>query len=353
MCVFFLWSVVCVCVNIGRCGVCVVLGRRGVCVVLGRRGGGVCVFLRELGGVCVVLGGRGACVCLGEQHTPRPPRTTYTHHATQEQHTHTPRSPRTHTHTTSPRHTTPPNINTHTHHAPQEKHTPPPPPPRPQTSTHTPRLPRTTHTPPLPKTSTHTAPPPKINTHTDTPKMLIFLIVVATTFEKTRSVRSCFFSQIERDLKKHIEWQNSKFCRFWRFCHFCHFCRFCCAQTQTPVATATHKTDNTVGILLSKRIVLYFWEGQRDHKVLPGGHDRAREDQFCGHRGLLRTFWEGQREPPIVAGSGIVTPSSPSPPPRPPPLSIHEGWTTCFLVCGASSRVSVVDQVICLCGTGG
>ena len=54
--------------------------------------------------------------------------------------------------------------------------------------------------------------------------------------------------------------------------------------------TATHKTDNTRGILLPKRIVLYFWEGPRDHNVSLGGHDHAREGQFCGHRRLLSTF---------------------------------------------------------------
>ena len=55
----------------------------------------------------------------------------------------------------------------------------------------------------------------------------------------------------------------------------------------------------------AKRIVLYFWEGQREHEVLLGGHDLAREGQFCGHR-IVTYFWKGQRELQILAGSGIV-----------------------------------------------
>ena len=176
----------------------------------------------------------------------------------------------------------------------------------------------------------------------------------------------------EREFKKHNEWQNFRFCRF---CWFCH------TQTQTPIATRPHahghtsnrqhnwnsvakedcsvfqrrseRTQSVTGraqprtgrsIPSPKRIVLYFWEGPRDHKVLPGVHNHAREGQFRAQRGLFCTFekgqeitkcyregttthgkdissatedcyvlWEGQREPPIVAGSGTVTSTVPSP----------------------------------------
>ena len=90
-------------------------------------------------------------------------------------------------------------------------------------------------------------------------------------------------------------------------------------QPHAHTHTATHKTDNTRGTLLPKSIVLCFWEGQREHKVLPGGHNRAREGQFCGHR-IVTYFWEGQRAPSIVAGSRIVTPLPPHPSAGPQPF---------------------------------
>ena len=61
-------------------------------------------------------------------------------------------------------------------------------------------------------------------------------------------------------------------------------------QPHAHTHTATHKTDNTRGILLPDRIVLYFWEGQREHKVLPGGHKPARKGQFRGQRRLFCIF---------------------------------------------------------------
>ena len=67
------------------------------------------------------------------------------------------------------------------------------------------------------------------------------------------------------------------------------------ADTDTHSHTLTHK--NTRGILRAKRTVLYFCEGQRQQKVLPGGHNRAREGQFRGHRGFSRTFGKVQENP--------------------------------------------------------
>ena len=90
--------VVCVCVDIGECGVCVVLGRSSVCVCVCCFWGGCRVFV-DLGGAWCVLHTQREL----KKHNDWPPRTTHTHHASQEQHTHT--------------HDAPPKNNTHTTHA--------------------------------------------------------------------------------------------------------------------------------------------------------------------------------------------------------------------------------------------
>ena len=62
---------------------------------------------------------------------------------------------------------------------------------------------------------------------------------------------------------------------------------------------------------------MFFWEGQREHKVSPGGHDHAREGQFCGHKGLLRTFWGRSKGTPNCCWERDcdLSPPLPSPPP--------------------------------------
>ena len=118
---------------------------------------------------------------------------------------------------------------------------------------------------------------------------------------------------------------EGKFC-----CQSGLFCTFGRSdRTQSVTGRAQPRTGRS--ILRLQRILMYFWEGPRDHKVLLGGHDHAREGQFCGYRGL-----KVEGKPQLLLGAGL------QPPPSLPSLSL-------LPMCVHSKRPRVYVQNVPVC----